>query len=173
MECPGNLKAPMVKAWCEKGDINFWRAWISTTVFCPQHQWDLYKSCCGEASPIGDLPKWEDEACPIIAFCLIMSVLTCFSLVSILAYNTTRLSLSNEPFLLKRSCVFLIFIMCLHFRCCFMPTQSHSLLMKPLNQEFFIVFPKLCMISHVQKQKSYLCLSKQTSSGNSSDSLKR
>jgi hypothetical protein len=47
------------------------------------------------------------EPASIIAFCLIMSILTCFSLVGNLAYNAKRLSLSNEPFLLIRSCVFL------------------------------------------------------------------
>ena len=151
MECLENLKASMVKAGCEKGSINFLRAWISTTVFYHCHQWDLYKIYCRETNLKGDLPKWEDEACPIIAFCLIIFVLTCFSFVSILAHNTTRLSLSNELFLLKISCVFLIFIMCFHFRCCFMPTQAHSLLMKQLHQEFFILFPKICMISHVHK----------------------
>jgi cellulase/cellobiase CelA1 len=51
----------------------------------------------GQSSFIG----WEDEACPIISFCLIMSVSTCFSLVDNLAHNATRLSLSNEPFLLN------------------------------------------------------------------------
>jgi hypothetical protein len=49
----------------------------------------------------------EDGAFPIISFCLTMSVSTCFSLVGNLAHNTTRLSLSNEPFLLIKSCIFL------------------------------------------------------------------
>jgi hypothetical protein len=51
--------------------------------------------------------EWEDEAYSIISFYLIMSVSTCFSLVGNLAHNATRLSLSNEPFLLIKSCVFL------------------------------------------------------------------
>ena len=104
------------------------------------------KSCCGEASLIG-----EDEACPIIVFCLIMSVLNCFSPIGILAHNTPRLSLSNEPFLLKKIMCFLVFMMCLYFYDCFIPTQAHTLLTKPLHQEFFIVFPKPCIISHVHK----------------------
>ena len=58
--------------------------------------------------------RWEDEACSIIAFCLIMYVSTYFSLVGHLAHNATRLSLSNEPFLLIESCVFFVFMMCLH-----------------------------------------------------------
>jgi hypothetical protein len=51
--------------------------------------------------------EWEDGAYPIISFCSIMFVLTCFSLVGNLAHNITRLSLSNEPFLLIKLCVFL------------------------------------------------------------------
>ena len=54
--------------------------------------------------------EWEDGAYPIIAFCLIMFVLTRFSLVGNLAHNATRLSLLNEPFLLIKSCVFSVFI---------------------------------------------------------------
>jgi len=81
-----------------KRQHKFWRTRISTIVFFVP-----IKSCCGEASLIG-----EDEACPIIVFCLIMYVFTCFSLVGILARNAPKLSLSNEPFLLKqKSCVFL------------------------------------------------------------------
>jgi hypothetical protein len=57
----------------------------------------------GQSSSI----EWEDGAYPIISFCLIMFVSTCFSLVNNSAYNATRLSLSNEPFLLIKSCVFL------------------------------------------------------------------
>jgi hypothetical protein len=57
----------------------------------------------GQSSSI----EWEDKAYPIIFVCLIMSVLTCFSLVGNLAHNATRLSLSNESFLLIKSCVFL------------------------------------------------------------------
>jgi hypothetical protein len=44
---------------------------------------------------------------PIIAFYLIMSFLTYFSFVGNLAHDATRLSSSNEPFLLIGSCVFL------------------------------------------------------------------
>jgi hypothetical protein len=51
--------------------------------------------------------EWEDGAYPIISFCLIMSISTCFSLVGNLSHNATILSLSNEPFLLIKSCVFL------------------------------------------------------------------
>jgi len=51
--------------------------------------------------------EWEDRAYSIIFFCSIMSVSTYFSLVGNLAHNATRLSLSNEPFLLIKSCVFL------------------------------------------------------------------
>jgi hypothetical protein len=57
----------------------------------------------GQSSSI----EWEDGAYPVISFCLIMSVLTYFSLVSNLAHNSIRLSVSNEPFLLIKSCVFL------------------------------------------------------------------
>jgi hypothetical protein len=84
-----------------KGSINFEELEFRPQFFVP------IKSCCGEASLIGDLPKWEDEASLIIVFCLNMSLLTCLSLVGILAHNATRFSLSNEPFLLKKSCVFL------------------------------------------------------------------
>jgi hypothetical protein len=52
----------------------------------------------GQSSSI----EWEDGAYPIISFCLIMSLLTCFSLVGNLAHNATRLSLSNESSLLIR-----------------------------------------------------------------------
>ena len=81
--------------------------------------------------------EWEDGAYPIISFCLIMSVSTCFSLVSNLAHNATRLSLSNEHFLLIKSCVFLC------SWCTFMQITywTHLLLTKPLYQEFFGVFP--------------------------------
>ena len=51
--------------------------------------------------------RWEDGAYSIISFYLIMSVSTCFSFVGNLAHNATRLPLSNEPFLLIKSCVFL------------------------------------------------------------------
>ena len=57
----------------------------------------------GQSSAI----EWEDGAYSIISFCLIMSVSTCFSFVGNLAHNTTRLTLSNEPFLLIKSRVFL------------------------------------------------------------------
>jgi len=81
--------------------------------------------------------EWEDGVYPIISFCLIMSVSTCFSLVSNLAHNATRLSLSNEHFLLIKSCVFLC------SWCTFMQITywTHLLLTKPLYQEFFGVFP--------------------------------
>jgi hypothetical protein len=52
--------------------------------------------------------RWEDEACSIIAFSLIMSVSTYFNLVGHLAHNATRLSFSNEPFLFIESCVFFV-----------------------------------------------------------------
>ena len=74
----------------------------------------------GEASLKEDLPNWKNEADPIISFCLIMSILTCFSLVGNLAYNATSLSLSNEPFLLNEIICFPVFMMYLHFCCHFM-----------------------------------------------------
>jgi hypothetical protein len=73
--------------------------------------------------------EWEDGACPIIVLRLIMSVSTCFSLVGNLAHNATRLSLSNEPFLLIRSCVFMQ-----------ITYRPHLLLTKLVYQEFFSVF---------------------------------
>jgi hypothetical protein len=51
--------------------------------------------------------EWEDGAYPIIFFCLIMFVSTCFSLIGNLAHNATRFSLSNEHFMLIKSCGFL------------------------------------------------------------------
>jgi hypothetical protein len=74
----------------------------------------------GEASLREDLPNWKNEVDPIISFCLIMSILTYFSLVGNLAHNATRLSLSNEPFLLNKIIGFPVFMMYLHFCCHFM-----------------------------------------------------
>jgi hypothetical protein len=94
----------------------------------------------GQSSAI----KWEDEARPIIVFCLIMFVSTC------LAHNATKLSLLNKPFLLIKSCVF-----CVHDMPSFFMlfrannTWAHPSLTKSLHQEFFGVFPffpKKCMI---------------------------
>jgi len=97
-----------------------------------KHRWQeqgLKKAVCtfedrGQSSSI----ERKDGAYPIISFCLIMYVSTCFSLVSNLVHNATRLSLSNEPFQLIKSCVFLC------------SWCAHLLLTKPLHQEFFGVF---------------------------------
>ena len=51
IECPGNLKAPIVQIGYEKDNINFEWLEFRPKFFVP------IKSCCGEASLIGDLPK--------------------------------------------------------------------------------------------------------------------
>ena len=70
MECLGNLEASMVQVRCERAayilkDTN------SNHSFYPHHPKNYYR----EASLRGDLPKWKDKTCPIIAFCLIMLVI--------------------------------------------------------------------------------------------------
>jgi hypothetical protein len=91
--------------------LDRWMHWRWNAPKTSKHRWQeqgVKKTVCtlkdrGQSSSI----EWEYGAYLIISFCLIMSVLTCFSLVGNLAHNTTRLSLSNEHFLLIKSCVFL------------------------------------------------------------------
>jgi len=91
--------------------LNRWMHWRRNTLETSKHRWQeqgMKKAVCiledrGQSSAI----EWEDEAYSIIFFCLIMSVSTYFSLVGNLAHNATWLSLSNEHFMLIKSCVFL------------------------------------------------------------------
>ena len=102
-ECSGKLKASMARAGCDEGSVDSRR--------CLHHWWDSYKSFRGEAGQRGNVPEWENRVCSYYVkkknyLYLIMPaklfwfchVPTCFSLVSNLTYNATRLSLSNELF---------------------------------------------------------------------------
>jgi len=58
-----------------------------------------------------------------------------FVFMMCMAHNAIQLSLSNEPFILIRSHVFFVFMMCLHENN--KPTRVHLLLTKQLHQQFF------------------------------------
>ena len=106
-----------------------------------------------------------------------------------LAQNSTRLSQSNEPFLLIRSCVFLCswhtFILLLfHANNTLSITFKHETIAPKIfrcvsfffqNYAWSHMFTKIFWEFKVlgMRQKSYWCLFKQASSGNSSDSLER
>jgi hypothetical protein len=73
--------------------------------------------CC-RMKPVLVLPK-HNYLCSIMPASSWFLVSTCFSLGN-LAHNATRLSLSNEPFLLNKVICFPVFMMYLHFCCHFM-----------------------------------------------------
>jgi hypothetical protein len=91
--------------------LDQWMHWRRNALETSKHQWQeqgVKKAVCTlEDRRQSSAIEWEDGAYSIISFCSIMSVSTCFSLVGNLAHNVTRLSLSNESFLLIKSCVFL------------------------------------------------------------------